>query len=264
MARTKPRKSNVGLGMNTTRPDLAAQESTSTSAHTGAWKGYVKSNLLPKLSNELMELSSTASAIPLPKAPARPDVKSSAGMSNLRTSPRTAKSDGTAKTKFTALTTTKSSLTSQIASNMPEKRPRFAVKRPRTEATTTKSISRPRLSDGGAGKRLKQPTKSQLPSPPPSAERAEQGPEVEDVDEGMEEDVIDQDPELADDLQGVGSGDEGEVVEDPELDGEGEDDPADEDAGDGEEVDEQEEDPITLSGPGPYVSSSTRLARLTE
>lgn len=80
----------------------------------------------------------------------------------------------------------------------------------------------------------------------------------------MEEDVIDQDPELADDLQGVGSGDEGEVVEYPELDGEGEDDPGDEDPGDGEEVDEQEEDPITLSGPGPYVSSTTRLARLTE
>ena len=77
--------------------------------------------------------------------------------------------------------------------------------------------------------------------------------------------MIDEDPELADDLQGVGSGDEGDVVEDPELDGEGEDDPADEDAGDGEGVDEQEEeDPITLSGPGPYVSSSTRLARLTE
>ena len=139
---------------------------------------------------------------------------------------------------------------------MPEKRPRFAVKRPRTESVATKSISRPRLSAGGAGKRLKQPTKSQLPSPPPSAERVEQGPEVEDADEGIEEDVIDQDPELADNLQGAGDGEGDGEVEDPDVDGEGEDDPGDEDAGDGEEVDEQEEDPITLSGPGPYVSSS--------
>lgn len=76
--------------------------------------------------------------------------------------------------------------------------------------------------------------------------------------------MIDEDPELADDLQIAEDGDGDEGVEDPDPDGEGEDDPGGEDPGDEEEVNEQEEDPNALSGPGPYVASSTGLARLTE